>query len=243
MGAAFDRMPTMTDHSNAAAALASSDFERQLRCLAHTSSGPYLRPFTPDARWRDARVFVVGTNPATPLRDEFGSFDAYWDALTRDPTAFQAVYRTQRSGKPSRTTGRIERFAAPLEGVGVLRTNAAALPSERWKKLPAKVRHEQLEIGRQILRALVEICPPAAILCHGQEGVQAVSTLFATVLDPYVPLGRQVVRASLAVGAAPVQLFAYPHLSGLGVQPGFAVGHMDEELLALGRRLASELDV
>lgn len=231
----------MIDHSTAAAALPSSDLEAQLRRLAHTSSGPYLRPFTPDARWRDARVFVVGTNPATPLRDEFGSFDEYWDALTRDPAGFQAVYRAHRGGKLSRTTGRIEQFAAPLERLGVMRTNAAALPSERWKKLPAKVRHEQLEIGRQILRALVEICRPVAILCHGQEGVRAVSTLFATPLDPYVPLGRQVVRASLAAGAAQVQLFAYPHLSGMGVQPGFAVGRMDEELVTLGRRLASEL--
>jgi hypothetical protein len=233
----------MIGHNTPSTVLDSSDFETQLRRLAHTSSGPYLRPFTPDARWRNARVFVVGTNPATPLRDEFASFDAYWDALTCDPAAFQAVYRARRGGKPSGTAGRIERFAAPLEGVGVLRTNAASLPSERWKKWSAKVRHEQLEIGRQILRALVEICRPAAILCHGQEGVQAVSTLFATPLDRYVPLGRQAVRASLAGGAAQVQLFAYPHLSGMGVRPGFAVGRMDEELLALGQRLASELEL
>jgi hypothetical protein len=217
------------------------DSEALLRRLAHTPSGPYLRPFTPDTNWRTARVFIVGTNPATPLRDEFGSFDEYWHGLTCDPTAFEAVYLAKRSGKVSKTTARAKRFEAPLSGTGVLRANACALPSRRWSELPAGVRREQLENGRQILRALVEICRPAAILAHGKEGVRAVSTLFATPLDPYVPLLRQSVRASLDPGMAPVQLFAYPHLSGIGVEKGFAVSRMDDELEALGRQLASTL--
>jgi len=233
----------MTNQSITPTPRTGCDLEAQLRRLSQTSSGSYLRPFTPNAKWKDARVLVVGTNPATPLRDEFESFDTYWDALTLNPAAFEVIYRAQRNGKPSLTTSRVERFAAPLDGVGVLRTNAAALPSGRWKKLPAKVRREQLEIGQQILRALVEICRPAAILCHGQEGVQAVSALFATALDPYVALDRQAVQASLTAGTAPVRLFAYPHLSGLGVQPGFAVGRMGDELEALGQRLAGELHV
>jgi hypothetical protein len=212
-----------------------------LRRLACNSSGPYLRPFTPDAQWREARVFVVGKSPATPLRDEFGGFDAYWHALTTDPAAFKAMYLTTRSGKLSPTTKRFNRFAAPLAGIGVLRANACALPSRRWSELPAAVRREQLVIGRQVLRALVEICRPAAILCHGKEGVQAVSTLFGTALDPYIPLAQQTVTATLSVGSAPVQLFAYPHLSGVGVDKGFAVGRMGDDLEALGQRLATSL--
>lgn len=215
-----------------------SDFEALLRRLANTESGPYLRPFTPDTQWRKARVFIVGTNPATPLRDEFASFDEYWHALTCDPAAFQSVYLAQRSGKSSTTTGRINRFATALSGVGLLRTNACALPSRRWTGLPTALRHEQREIGRQVLRALVEICRPVAILCHGKEGVGAVSNLFATHLDPYVPLDRQNVSGALMPGAAPVQLFAYPHLSGVGVAKGFAVSRMGEELEALGQRLS-----
>jgi hypothetical protein len=184
-------------------------------------------------------VFIVGTNPATPLRDEFDSFDAYWHALTHDPAAFQAVYMTRRSGKPSATTNRISRFTAPLASVGVLRTNACALPSRRWSELPGPVRREQLEVGHQILHALVEICRPAAILCHGKEGVRAVSTLFGAPLDPYFPLERQAARAALTPGGVPVQLFAYPHLSGIGVEKGFAVARMGDELEVLGQRLAS----
>jgi hypothetical protein len=200
-----------------------------------------LRPFTPDAAWRSARVLIVGTNPATPLRDEFSSFDEYWHALTCDPTTFDAVYLAKRSGKPSKTTARVKRFETPLSGMGVLRANACALPSKRWSEMPAGVRREQLENGRKILRALVEICRPAAILAHGKEGVRAVSTLFATPLDPYTPLLRQSARASLVPGMAPVQLFAYPHLSGIGVEKGFAVSGMGDELEALGHQLASTL--
>ena len=215
--------------------------EELLRRLAQTTSGPYLRPFAPVANWRKARVFIVGKNPATPLRDEFESFDAYWDALTRNPLAFEAVYLSQRSGKPSKTTNRARRFEAPLRDIGVLRTNACALPSGSWSELSTAVRREQLELGRQILGALVDICQPAAILAHGKEGVQAISALFSTPLDPYVPLLHQATSASLAPGLAPVQLYAYPHLSGVGVNKGFAVSRMDAELEALGRRLASRL--
>jgi hypothetical protein len=224
-------------------ATGSPDAEALLRRLAQTTSGPYLRPFTPDAAWRSARVFIVGTNPATPLRDEFGSFDKYWHALTCDPAAFDAVYLAKRSGKPSKTTARVKCFEAPLSGMGVLRANACALPSKRWSELPVGVRREQLETGRKILSALIEICRPAAILAHGKEGVRAVSTLFATQLDPYAPLLHQSVCASLVPGMAPVQLFAYPHLSGIGVEKGFAVSRMNDELEGLGRQLASTLQV
>jgi hypothetical protein len=219
------------------------DAEALLRRIAHTASGPYLRPFTPDASWRTARVFIVGTNPATPLRDEFESFDAYWHALTCDPEAFKAAYLAKRSGKPSRTAARAQRFETPLGGIGVLRANACALPSRRWSELSTSVRREQLESGCRILRALVDICRPVAILSHAREGVRAVSTLFATPLDPYVPLLRQSVRACLAPHMPPVQLFAYPHLSGIGVEKGFAVGRMGDELEALGRQLASTLQI
>ncbi|MGX9221921.1 hypothetical protein ACWV27_26535 (plasmid) [Massilia varians] len=225
---------------NDEARLDATSAEAFLRQVAETAAGPYLRPFTPVAGWRNARVLVVGTNPATPLRDEFASFDAYWHALTRDPARFDAVYRAQRAGKTSKTTARIARFAAPLREAGVLRTNACALPSERWGELRPAERRAQLETGLLILRALVAICRPAAVLAHGKEGVQAVSRCAGVPLDPYVPLLGQSTRAAFP-GMAPVDLFAYPHLSGVGVRKGFAVARMGDELEALGKRLSASL--
>ena len=215
--------------------------EELLQHLSLTTSGPYLRPFTPVLNWREARVFIVGTNPATPLRDEFASFESYWDALTLYPEAFEAVYMAQRSGKRSKTASRAKRFEHSLGDIVVLRTNACALPSGKWADIPVNVQREQLAYGRKILGALVDICQPAAILAHGKVGIEAVSALFSTSLDPYIPLLEQSARVSLAPGLAPVQLFAYPHFSGMGAGKGFAVSRMDQELTALGCRIASEL--
>jgi hypothetical protein len=72
-------------------------------------------------------------------------------------------------------------------------------------------------------------------------GVRAVSALFDVNLDPYAPLTSQATTASVHPGTDPVRLFAYPHLSGIGVEPGFAVSRMGDELETLGRRLSDEL--
>jgi hypothetical protein len=118
------RMKSIGHHDDAYASSGDADAECILHKLAYTTSGPYLRPFTRNASWRTARVFIVGTNPATPLRDEFDSFEAYWLALSCNPSDFEKVYLSQRTGKPSKTTMRIKRFESHLADVGVLRTNS-----------------------------------------------------------------------------------------------------------------------
>lgn len=82
--------------------MGASGAEAFLRRVAETASGPYLRPFTPDAGWRNAPVLVVGTNPATPLRDEMPSFDMYCHALTA-----QQVFDGQ---KPRRGKGGVDKI-------------------------------------------------------------------------------------------------------------------------------------
>lgn len=69
------------------------------------------------------------------------------------------------------------------------------------------------------------------------------SSLFATPFDPYGPLLRQSARALLVSSMAPVQLFACPHLSSIGIEKGFVVSRMNDELEALGHELASTLHV
>lgn len=215
--------------------------EQRLRELCNTESGPYLRPFAPNPEWRTAQVFVVGTNPATPLRGEFSSFEEYWRALTRDQAAFDKVYVAQRQGKPSKTTGRACGFTSTLGSVSVLRTNACAYPTSRWKELRSQQKREQLRIGREILGALVETCRPAVILCHGKQAVQTLSELFSVSLDPYTPLDQQDNVVTPWTDGRRMRLFAYPHLSGVGVRRGFSVTGMDADLEALEHRLANEL--
>jgi hypothetical protein len=47
---------------------------------------------------------IIGTNPATPLRDEFRSFDEYWNSLTVDPAAFDKYYSAQHKDGASKST-------------------------------------------------------------------------------------------------------------------------------------------
>lgn len=215
--------------------------EHWLKQLCHTASGPYLRPFAPNPNWKQARVFIVGTNPATPLRDEFSSFSHYWDALTCDKAAFDAIYLPKRDGKASRTSERATRFEQALGKLSVLRTNACALPSGRWGDLPGATRRQFLEQGREVLDALVKICRPRVILCHGKPAVEVVSSLTSTSLDPYEPLAKQNNVVTLAHSSLKARVFAYPHLSGIGVKKGFAVSKMDDDLMELAQRLNREL--
>lgn len=214
-----------------------AELEDWLRGLCNTVNGPYLRPFAPNSNWQQARVFIVGTNPATPLRDEFASFDHYWTALTWDTAAFDAVYLPKRGGKASLTSARAARFEAALGDLGVLRTNACALPSARWKDLPRATRQQSLDQGRTVLDALIRICAPRAIVCHGKQAIEAVSSLFSLSLDPYEPLAKQHNVASLGGARHSTHVFAYPHFSGVGVRKGFAVSQMDNDLAELAKRI------
>lgn len=133
-------------------------------------------------------------------------------------------------------------FEQALGKINVLRTNAAILPIECWSKLPERKQKQHLQTGRHVLEALVGICRPRVILCHGKPAIDVVSSLFSLALDPYVPLIEQQNNAKLFLDSPTVRIFAYPHMSGLGVERGFAVRKMNDELAALARTLVRELD-
>ncbi len=112
-----------------------------LREICNTPEGPYLRPFAPNPKWAEARIFIVGTNPATPLRKEFESFEAYWHSLAHDPEAFERIYKQQHSSrisKTSKTTGRARQFQNQLTPINILTTNAMIYPAKKPKYIPKK---------------------------------------------------------------------------------------------------------
>jgi hypothetical protein len=80
------------------------DFETQLKSWCNTERGPYRHPFAPNPNWRSAQVMIIGTNHATLLRNEFGSFDEYWNSLTVDPAAFDKYYSAQHKDGASKST-------------------------------------------------------------------------------------------------------------------------------------------
>ena len=206
--------------------------DQYLSEICHTPEGPYLRPFTPNPKWAKARIFIVGINPATPLRKEFRSFEEYWRSLTQDPEAFKRRYRQQHSSGQSKSTARARRFQDQLDPINVLTTNAMIYPAKSLKDIPNKA--EQRKIGACCFRYLLDVCKPSSALFHGSEAVQLAEKSLGVKLDCYQPIELQ---DTVVDDPSHCHLFAFPHFTGQGVRPGYKVSEMDTELARLATRM------
>ena len=213
--------------------------EQWLRAICNTSAGPFLRPFAPNTEWQDAPVFVVGTNPATPLRDEFRSFDDYWRALTQVPDEFRRVYGLKHKAGQSKTTKRVSALLNYLLPLNVLVTNIYAYPAPKPELIPN--RKEQERIGEQIFSCLLNICKPQALFFHGSVAVNFAQRYFHANLDPYAPPATQLTAITLSGADTSTWIYAYVHMSGLGVRSGFRVSEMDSHLQQFARQIHSNV--
>ncbi|MPW18179.1 hypothetical protein GCT13_14970 [Paraburkholderia sp. CNPSo 3157] len=185
-------------------------FERELKSHCRTPVGPYLRPFSANRDWKTASVFIIGDNPATPLRDEFDGFDAYWTALTEDIEAFRERYAAKHSGRTSKTTARVQHLASFIGKEHCLVTNSCWVPATS----PRQITRAERRRDEGQLKALIKFCRPKVILLHGSKAVRFAGTAYGLRLDPFEAPAQQdyVVKG--------MRLFAYPHFSGLGVPGG-----------------------
>jgi hypothetical protein len=191
------------------------DNERWLKHKCYSTEGPYLRPFAPNIKWQEATVFVVGLNPATPLRDEFSTFDYYWDALTKHPERYFGVYRNKYKKDEeeiSRTSNRISELKAYLSPHNVLVTNLYAYPTTNPKKIPRWIKQEPL--AERILIRLLSICKPKVLLFHGREARLFGNKYFNVELNPYIEPTKQGTLAMLPGVNSPCWLFSYHHFVG-----------------------------
>lgn len=187
-----------------------ADLETWLRKICCTASGPYLRPFTANPSWRRAEIFIIGSRPATPLRDEFNNFEDYWGALTLRPDRFDEMYsRAQNSGE-SKSTGNRRILTDLLEGVAVLITNVCWVPVQGTKKLS---RHE-INIGQERLKQLYRHIRPKIIFAYGEPAINASSDLFGHAPDPYQSPKEQ------GQSRRKPLVLSYRHLSGMGGKKG-----------------------
>lgn len=185
-------------------------FEERLKKLCNTTSGPYLRPFSPNANWRKAPLFIVGENPATPLRDEFSSFDEYWQGLTRDPDIFLEKYAFNHRGGTSKTTGWVSQLTRLVGPGECLVTNVCWYPSKPGLSVP---KHDR-SLGPEYLGQLIEYCEPKVLFFHGNEACKFAENFFGTKVDRYAPPQEQQVVAGKSL------VFAYHHFSGQGLRSG-----------------------
>ena len=191
-------------------ALGNMVFADRMKEWCNTINGPYRRPFAPNTEWSNASVFVVGTNPATPMRDEFDSFDQYWSGLTVDPRLYNLRYSAAHSGKASKSTKNARHLLDELTAQNVLVTNVVWYPVSRKRNIP----RDEWTFGRQWLNELIDFVCPRAVFCHGADAEDFGRSLNPD-LDRYRPPSEQ-----NEPNDEGMLVQAYHHFSGQGLKKG-----------------------
>lgn len=185
------------------------DFEAQLKQWCNTPSGPYRRPFSPNPNWSTADVIIIGTNPATPLREQFSSFDEYWASLTLHPDLFWSRYAAQHSGGTSKSTCWTMKLIELVSPLNCLVTNTCWYPVQKQKEIP----RTEWELARQTLKALISQIRPKVVFCHGSKAEEFARSL-GVHLDRYQPPETQHLMLNDSL------FLAYHHFSGQGLHKG-----------------------
>ena len=183
------------------------DFETQIKELCATAKGPYRRPFVPNTKWASANVFIIGTNPATPLRKEFASFDEYWNGLTARPEVFEKHYSAKHGGEASKTTKNIRKLVELLQPLNCLVTNVSWYPAKTKKEIP----DAEWQLGKCALKTLISHCRPSVLFCHGQPAEEFAQWLGASVDRYALPETQEFVMNGMLI-------LAFHHLSGMGIR-------------------------
>jgi hypothetical protein len=189
--------------------------ESWLRHKCYTTEGPYLFPFYPNSNWKAARVFIVGLNPVVPFREEFDSYEHYWQALTQFPGEFERARSKKQQPKKrnkSRTQIRISELVSRLQPLNVLVTNIFAYPAVSPFGIPTELRREADE--NKVISRLIKICKPAVLFFHGREARLFANRYFKVELDAFSKPKDQWTTAVIQGATAPSTLFVYHHLVG-----------------------------
>ena len=208
------------------------DIETWIKKECRTPAGfPYLRPFTPNPKWRSAKVFVIGTNPATPLRNQFKSFEAYWRALTQNPEEFNKVYSREHGGGESTTTERLRILTDGLNGINVLVTNAVWLPSSE----SITIKCTQYYQGHKRLKQLIDGVKPKVIFAYGKPAlgtlekckkIEGIQHNYPYASDYLTPPNEQ--RESQRESQSKPLVLTYPHLTGAGLPLNTEFNYKDD---------------
>lgn len=207
------------------------EFEKELKSFCNQPRGPYLRPFAPNPRWQTASVFIIGTNPATPLRDRFEDFDQYWTGLTRTPAIFWQRYRGAHRGGTSKTTENVKELQEQLSGTNCLITNVSWLPAKKFDR-HARV---MLSASREMLKRLIDFCPAKVLFFHGRWAREFAREAYGVSLECCLPPQKQNNRV------AGMLLLAYHHFSGMGLPKGTRF-RPDIDIPAFAERIRARAD-
>lgn len=189
------------------------EFQELIKEWCNTESGPYRRPFLPNKNWDKAEVIIVGTNPATPMRNQFESFEQYWNGLTVEPELFNTRYKLEHSGSTSKSTKNANILLSNLEDLNVLVTNIVWYPASKFKGINVLER----EFGKQALLELIAHVKPKVIFTHGARAEKFIKKNF---IKEHSTLNRYIVPEKQNTEYNETLILSYHHFSGQGLKNG-----------------------
>ena len=137
--------------------------ERFREGLEPLMPSPEARPFTCTGSPLECRLFIVGLNSATQLKQDF--FRRYWcddRGFLRD--VFEDDYSHTR--KKAGTRPRIEAFVEGASPAPCLETNIYAAPTKKASQLKRE------DKNTDIIKYLIETIRPAGIVVHTKEPIE-----------------------------------------------------------------------
>jgi hypothetical protein len=153
------------------------EFEEALASRIGRPSG--LRPFVCDGNPLTCQAFIVGTNPATILNDDFWSFWSAESGFMKDSwlrryTATRSSQRTAKGGSKrplSSTRQRMEWISSEAAPLRFLETNLYAKATCTAAELNAVSRQSEA------FQWLLSVISPQVILVHGAEAKHVIEKL------------------------------------------------------------------
>ena len=131
--------------------------------LERLMPNPRARPFTCKGSPLECRLFIVGLNPATQLKQDF--FRCYWNddsGFRRD--IFEDDYLNRR--KKQGTRPKIEAFVEAASPVPCLETNIYAAPTKKASQLSLE------DKNTDIIEYLLKTIRPAGVFVYTQEPIE-----------------------------------------------------------------------
>jgi hypothetical protein len=168
------------------------DFEERLADIVGKPTP--LRPFVCQGSPLACRAFIVGLNPASPMKSGF--WDFWKPGVGFDKAAWMEAYIAERASRPlkpgkvrrnkiSRSRAVIEHVLGETGSTQCLETNIYAAATEEFRELPADLR------DTKVFDFLLETIRPDLIVVHGIPAVEHIKSKApqATVL-PVAHLSR-----------------------------------------------------
>lgn len=185
-------------------------------CNAPGDGKAYFRPFICKGDLSKADIFLIGTNPATPIYPHDINLDEYVDLLF-DYDRFIEYYKKSRilKGKSeiSRTRVGMNSFInwlACKSSSSVIETDAIPYPTEKLKML-WKEPDSIVESGKEVFYELLLTFKPRLLILHGKETTEQIFELL---------LSKGLIQSSLVSceqtieeieSKVPLMTFKYPN--------------------------------